>query len=233
MQKTKLEKAQTILGIILLFMMVVNLYNIFIFVPTEATMGIVQRIFYFHVPSGFAAFLAFFVVAAYSVAYLVKRNAWHDRIAYAAAEIGVMFSTAILLTGMLWAKPAWNTYWSWDPRLTTMLILWFIYVAYLMLRDYVGDDERGARFAAVFAIVGFVDVPIVYFSIRWWRTLHPQPVIMGGEGSGLHPDMQLTLLFSTVTFFVLFFYLLVVRLRLEHTREQAKLLRRELAFFEN
>lgn len=231
-QYLKLDKLQNITGYILLVLMAYNLYNIFIFVPTEKTMGIVQRIFYFHVPSGIAAFLAFFVVAGYSIAFLKTRNYWYDRVAYASAESGVLFSTIILITGMLWAKPAWNTYWSWDPRLTTMLILWFIYVAYIMVRDYVGDDERGARFAAVFAIVGVVDVPIVYFSIRWWRTIHPQPVIMGGEGSGLHPDMSYTLMISMMTFFVLYFYMLLGRLRLERSREKVKEMKKELALAE-
>lgn len=225
----QLEKMQTMSGYLLLVLMSYNLYNIFIFVPTEKTMGIVQRIFYFHVPSGIAAFLAFFVVAGYSIAFLKTRNRWYDRVSFASAELGVLFSTGILVTGMLWAKPAWNTYWSWDPRLTTMLILWFIYVAYMMVRDFVGDDERGARFAAVFAIVGVVDVPIVYFSIRWWRTIHPQPVVMGGEGSGLHPDMTYTLMISMLTFFVLYFYMLCARLRLEKSRERLNELKKEAA----
>lgn len=228
-QKQTLHNA---LGAILLIMMCWNLYNTFIFVPTEKTMGIVQRIFYFHVPIASIAFVAFLVTAGFSIAFLKTRRRWHDRIGYASAEIGVLFSTLVLITGMLWAKPAWNTYWSWDPRLTTMLILWFIYVAYLMVRDYVGDDERGARFAAVFAIVGSVDIPIVYFSIRWWRTIHPQPVIMGGKGSGLHPDMLYTLMFSMVTFFVLYFYLLSARLRLEKARERVREMKKELALLE-
>ncbi|RMD98790.1 MAG: cytochrome C assembly protein [Calditrichaeota bacterium] len=227
-----MEKLQRWLGYVLLIAMVINLYNIFIFVPTEKTMGIVQRIFYFHVPSAFTAFLSFFVVAIFSVAYLVKRKYWYDRVSYAAAEIGVVFTTAVLLTGPIWAKPAWNTWWSWDPRLTTTLILWFIYVAYLILRDFTGEDERGARFAAVFAIVGFVDVPIVYFSIRWWRTIHPQPVLLGGKGSGLHPKMLYTLMFSLGVFLILFIYLLAARLRMEKTRQQVLDMKRELAFQE-
>ena len=228
----KLDTLQNMTGIVVLALMVYNLYNIFIFVPTEKTMGIVQRIFYFHVPSGVVAFIAFFVVAGYRIAFLKTRKHWYDRVAYASAEIGVLFSSIILITGMLWAKPAWNTYWSWDPRLTTMLILWFIYVAYLMVRDFVGDDERGARFAAVFAIVGVVDVPIVYFSIWWWRTIHPQPVIMGGKGSGLHPDMSYTLMISMLTFTVLYLYMLFGRLRLEKTREQLKEMKKEMALAE-
>ena len=228
-----MEKTERWLGYLLFVLMFVNLYNIFIYVPTEKTMGIVQRIFYFHVPSAFAAFVAFLVVAVSSVAYLTTRKFWYDRISYASAEIGVIFTTVVLITGPIWAKPAWGTWWSWDPRLTTTLILWFIYVAYLVLRDFTGDDEKGARFAAVFAIVGFVDVPIVYFSIRWWRTIHPQPVLLGGQGSGLHPQMLYTLLFSLGVFLLLFVYMLFIRLRVERTRQQVLEMRKEISFQEN
>ena len=227
-----MEKYERWLGAALLFLMIVNLYNIFVYVPTEKTMGIVQRIFYFHVPSAFAAFLAFFIVALYSLLFLLKRRYWYDRVAYASAEIGVLFTTMVLITGPIWAKPAWNTWWSWDPRLTTTLILWFIYIGYLVLRNFTGEDERGARFAAVFAIVGFVDVPIVYFSIRWWRTIHPQPVLMGGEGSGLHPKMLYTLLFSVAVFFILYAYLMIVRLRLEKARQVVQDMKKQIALHE-
>ncbi len=220
------------LGWLLLVGMILNLYFIFIYAPIEKTMGAVQKIFYFHVPSAFAAFLAFFVVAVYSALFLLKRNYFYDRISYASAEIGIIFTTIVLVTGPIWAKPAWNTWWSWDPRLTTTLILWFIYVGYLVLRDFTGEDERGARFAAVFAIVGFVDVPIVYFSIRWWRTIHPEPVLMGGEDSGLHPQMLFALLFSLAVFLLFYFYLLFTRLRLEKARMEINEMKKAIALQE-
>jgi len=229
MDKT-LSRWSLLLGTVTAIMMVWNLYNIFIFVPTEKSMGIVQRIFYFHVPSAWVAFLAFTLTFVYSILYLWKKNPWHDRLALCAAEIGLLFTTIVLLTGPIWARPVWNTWWSWDPRLTTTLILWFIYVAYMMLRNYTADEQRGARFAAVFAIVGFLDVPIVYFSIRWWRTIHPKPVIMGGEGSGLHPDMRYTLMFSAATFLLLMGFLLIQRLRLEKARVELNNLKCELAY---
>ncbi len=229
MDKT-LARWGTVLGIVAAVMMVWNLYNIFIFVPTERSMGIVQRIFYFHMPSAIGAFVSLTVTFVYSILYLWKRNAWHDRVALCAAEVGVLFTTVVLLTGPIWARPVWNTWWSWDPRLTTTLILWFIFVAYMMLRNYTADEQRGARFAAVFAIVGYMDVPIVYFSIRWWRTIHPKPVVMGGEGSGLHPDMRYTLMISMVTFLLLAGFLLIQRLRLEKTRVELDNLKRELAY---
>ena len=156
------------------------LYMALLQAPTERTMGDVQRIFYFHVPSAWVSFLAFFIVCIASIAFLRTGKAQWDRLAASSAEIGILFITLVLLTGPLWAKPVWNVYWTWDARLTTSLILWLIYIAYMMVRRYTSDPERGAKFAAVFGIIGFLDVPIVYMSIRWWRTLHPAPVIGGG-----------------------------------------------------
>ncbi len=227
----KLQRWANIFGMITAVLMLVNLYNIFIMVPTEASMGVVQRIFYFHAPSAIVALaVAFPVTFVYSVLYLWKHRLWHDRVAFCAAEIGVLFTTIVLTTGPIWARPVWNTWWSWDPRLTTTLILWFIYVGYMMLRVYTGEEQRGARFAAVFAIVGFVDVPIVYLANRLWRTLHPQPVIFGGAGSGLEPSMRYTFLFSIVVFICLFVFLLLQRLRLERARLAVKEIKQEMSF---
>ena len=157
---------------VLCFLLVeIALYLALIYAPQEATMGDVQRIFYFHVAAGWVSFLAFFVVFICGIIFLKTGSARWDRLALSSAELGVLFLTMVLLTGPLWAKPVWNTWWSWDARLTTSLVLWLIYVAYLMVRHYASDRERGARFAAVFGIIGFLDVPIVYMSIRWWRTL--------------------------------------------------------------
>jgi len=189
----------------------VALYMAFLYAPTEKTMGNVQRIFYFHVPSAWVSFLAFGVVAVASVIFLATGKSKWDRLAHSSAEVGILFLTLVLITGPLWAKPVWGVYWTWDARLTTSFILWLIYIAYMMLRNYVSDPARGARFAAVFGIVGFVDVPIVYFSIRWWRTLHPSAVVGGGEGSGLAPAMLQTLLTGVAAFTILFITLLVFR----------------------
>jgi heme exporter protein C len=226
----KLMRWTNILGGIVAVLMLINLYNIFIYVPTEKSMGIVQRIFYFHAPSAITAFVAFTVTFVYSVLFLARHRLWHDRVAYCAAEVGVLLTTIVLTTGPIWARPVWNTWWSWDPRLTTTLVLWFIYAGYLMLRNFTGEEQRGARFAAVFAIVGFVDVPIVYMANRLWRTLHPQPVILGGSGSGLEPTMRYAFLFSIVTFICLFVFFLLLRLRLERTRLEAEGIKREMAF---
>ncbi|NIR51644.1 cytochrome C assembly protein [candidate division KSB1 bacterium] len=219
-----------ILGAILLIAMVVDLYLIFMFAPEEGSMGQVQRIFYFHVPSAWVSFLAFFVVFCGSVAYLWKKERKYDSWANSSAEIGVIFATLVLITGPIWARPVWNTWWEWSPRLTLFLVLWFIYVAYLMLRNFVEDKEKSARFAAVFGIVGFIDVPIVYMSIRLWRDIHPSPVIAGGDDSGLHPDMKIAFFFSLFTFTLLFFYLLIQRNQLQKSQETIAELKRKLAY---
>ena len=211
-------------------LMLINLYNIFIYVPTEASMGIIQRIFYFHAPSALVAFVAFGVTFMYSILFLTKRRLWYDRVAYCSAEVGVIFTTVVLLTGPIWARPVWNVWWTWDARLTSTLVLWFIYVGYMMLRSYTGDEQRGARFAAVFAIVGFVDVPIVYLANRLWRTLHPQPVIMGGPNSGMSPEIRNVFFFSILTFLGLYLLLLFYRLRIERTQLELNELKRELVY---
>lgn len=208
--------------------MAVTLYLVFFYVPTEETMGVAQRVFYVHVPSAWIAFLAFFIVMIASVVYLITTFKKWDNIARASAEIGTIFCTLALITGSLWAKPAWNVWWTWDWRLTATLVLWLIYIAYLMLRRYV-KGERGARGAAVFGIIAFVDVPFVFFSIRWWRTQHPAPVIMGAEGSGLEPEMLTTLLVSVVTFMLLFFYLLQHRAAIDHMEDELEEIRQTVA----
>lgn len=213
--------------------MAVALYLIFLFAPTEKTMGNVQRIFYFHVPSAWVAGLAFLIVFVSSICFLARKDLYWDRMAYASAEVGVIFCTLVLITGPLWAKPAWGIYWPWDARITTFLILWLIYVGYLMLREFSGNELKRASLSAVVGIIGFLNVPIVYFSIKLWRTLHPQPVFGGGPKSGLHPDMKIAFYVSLVAFTLL--YALIMRLRLEiaHTEEKAAMLQRQLQAIES
>ena len=179
--------------------------------PTERTMGDVQRIFYFHLGCAAAAFLAFTVVLAASVAFLLGRAPSSDALARAAAEAGVLFCTLVLLTGPLWARPAWGRWWVWDPRLTTTLILWFLYFGYLALRQAL-RGHRGALAGAVYAILAYVDVPIVYFSVRWWRGIHPQ--VLADGGGGLAPGMMPALLASVAAFSLLMAVLVRERFRL-------------------
>ena len=210
------------LGVIAVLNIAIGLYMALFYAPTEKTMGDVQRIFYFHVPSAWVGFLAFFVVFVASIMFLWKRDARWDKVALSAAEIGVVFITLVLITGPIWAKEAWGVYWVWDARLTTSLILWMIYIGYLMLRN-TAEGERRARFAAVLAIVGFIDVPIIFFSVQIWRTMHPE-LLIGSDG-GLAPQMTQTLMVCLLSFTWLFAFLLIQRLRLEQARDQLNVLR--------
>lgn len=211
-----------------LAMMIFCLYLIFFYVPTEATMGVVQRIFYFHVPAAWVSFIAFFFVFIYSFLYLARSNKKWDSLAGASAEVGVLFSSANLFTGPIWAKPVWGIWWTWDARLTLTLMLWLTYVGYLMLRHYVVDAERRATYAAVVGVVGFVNVPLVYFSIRWWRTQHPQPVIAGGEDSGLEPSMRVCLYTCFAMFLLLFTMLMRMRKRVQALQDELDGLHQQL-----
>lgn len=211
-----------IIGGLALLNVAIALYMAVWYAPTEKTMGDAQRIFYFHVPSAWIAFLAFFVVFLASLMYLWQDERRWDALAQSAAEIGVIFATLVLLTGPIWAKKAWGTFWVWDARLTTTLVLWMIYIGYLMLRG-AAEGERRARFAAVLGIIGFLDVPIIYLSVTWWRTQHPSLVV--GEPGGLMPEMTQTLMVALLSFTLLFVFLLIQRLRLEQTRDQVNFLR--------
>jgi len=204
-----------IFHLISLHMMIAALYAIFFHAPVEKTMGIVQKIFYIHVPSAFLAFFAFFITFVAGIIYLYKRDHRWDIMAFCSAEIGVIFCTIVLITGPMWAKPIWNVWWTWDPRLTTTLILWFIYVAYLMLRGVVGENQR-SNLSAVFGIIGFVNVPITFFAVRLWRTIHP--VVITPQGINISDPMRQTLMLTFIAFCLLFFILLISRIRLEKMR---------------
>ena len=195
--------------------MLLALYAIFIYAPVEKTMGIVQKIFYIHVPSAFLAYLAFFITFIASIFYLYRKDSKWDTVAHCAVETGVIFCTIVLITGPIWAKPTWNVWWTWDPRLTTTLILWFTYIAYLMLRRSVKENQR-ANLSAVFGIIGFINVPITFFSIRLWRTIHP--VVITSRGLNMSWPMKLSLIITVIAFCFLFVYLLISRIRLERLK---------------
>jgi len=208
--------------------MLVALWGAFLYAPEEKTMREVQRIFYFHVASWWVAFIAFTVTFVASVGYLWKGRSRFDQVALASTEIGVVFTTIGLVTGPIWAKKAWGVYWTWDPRLTTALVLWLMYVGYLMLRRYVPEDEKRAMLSAVVAIIAFVDVPVVFLAIRLWRTQHPQPVILGGESSGLHPQMFQALMMALAAFLFLYLWLMDKRLAVESAQGEVDRLHKEL-----
>ena len=180
--------------------------------PTEATMGDVQRIFYYHVPSAWTAFLLFTINFVASVVYLIRRSVKADIVALVAAEVGVVFCTVVLITGPIWARPVWGIWWTWDLRLTLTLVLWLIYVSYLMLRRFSSSGQT-PLVAAALAVLGALDVPLVYFSIWFFRTQHPSPVI--GGGGSLDPRMAHVLLINWAAFSAFAFLVCWSRYRLE------------------
>ena len=209
--------------------MTIAIFLIFTYAPTDKMQGIVQKIFYFHVSSAITMFFAFFVVFVASIMYLWKSSDWWDAVALSAAEIGVVFCTLVLITGPIWGRPIWGTWWSWDPTLTLTLVLWLIYVAYLMLRIDAHDPKR-ARFAAILGVVGFVDVPLIRWSVEKWRTLHPKPVlIQEGGTTGIESSaMLLTFVVCLGAFLLLFFYLLRERTSIAQSRHALEVLRQEI-----
>jgi heme exporter protein C len=213
----------------LLVAMLAALYAIFVWAPTERTMGHVQRIFYVHVPLAWLSYVAFFVVFVCSLGYLWRRDERWDAVARASAEIGVVFTTLFIVSGALWGRPVWGTWWTWDARLTTAAILWFIYVAYLMLRAYVPEVPRAARYAAVLGIVGFLDVPIIHLSVQWWRTLHPEPTVVRPDGPQAPPEMVVTLALASLALGLLYLALLLVRTRLERAKDEVRRLQQALS----
>jgi len=196
----------------LLVAMLLALYGAFVYAQTERVMGDIQRIFYVHLPLAWVGFVAFGHAAWGGIRYLATGRREWDVVSASAAEIGVLFATLVIVTGSLWARPVWGTWWTWDPQLVTYLILWFIYVGYLVLRAAAGDDARQARFAAVFAIAGFVDVPLVWLSARYLRAL--SPVIFTSHSIGLAPSMAWALLAGLVAWSLVYVALVRTRIRL-------------------
>jgi heme exporter protein C len=182
-----------------------------------------QRIIYFHVPSAWVSMLAFGVTMIASIGYLSTGQRRWDSVALSSAEIGITFTVATMVSGSIWAKPAWNTWWTWDPRLTTYTIVFLLYVSYFMLRSAMEDPARRARFAAVYGIFAFLSVPSTFFSIRWWRTIHP--VLIDEKNFGLSAGMRPAFFFGVFAFTVLYFVLLWHRYRLEQTKEQVEVLK--------
>ena len=209
-----MKKFAPISFVLIVALLGVSSYLALAVAPTERTMGDVQRIFYYHVPSGWVAGFCFFINFLASAVYLWKRSAASDAWAAASAEVGVVFCTVLLITGPLWARPVWGIWWTWDARLTTTLVLWLIYVSYLVLRRFSAGGQTQVL-AAAFAIFGFADVPIVYMSIRWFRTQHPSPVIGGGEGSGMAPGIAHVFFTNLALFTVMGLIYLVLRYKLQ------------------
>jgi heme exporter protein C len=214
-----------VLAVLAASAMLYAFWLIFFYVPTERSMGLVQRIFYVHVPSAWVAFLAFGIVALCSIGYLWLRDEKLDAVAVAAAELGLVFTTAVLITGPLWGKLAWGAWWVWEPRLTLTLLLWFIYIGYFMVRSAAENVERGKRFGAVIGIVGAVNIPLIHMSVQWFRSQHPQPVILRPEGPSADPEIVQTLLVSLLAFTLTFFALLAYRYGVERLSSHVAMIR--------
>ncbi|MBI4295666.1 MAG: cytochrome c biogenesis protein CcsA [Chloroflexi bacterium] len=205
-----------------LVLMVWALYAIFVTVPTEKEMGIVQRIFYLMVPMGWLALLSFVVIFICSIFYLKTRERKWDILSYSAAELGLFATSATLIVGATWAKAIWGVWWTWEARLTATLILWLIYLAYFMVRSFAPDENRGAQYAAVVGILGLIDIPIVALATTLWRGLHPPPLIFQG---GLHPAMLATLLLSIAAFTALYVVLLIHRVSAKNSEIEIRQLK--------
>ena len=211
-------------------MMAVTLYLVFFYAPTDANLGVSQRILYYHVPVAILGLFSIVVVAVASAAHLITRREEWDSLAYSAAEVGVLLTTLGIVTGAMWAKPTWGIWWTWDPKLTLTLVLWFIYVGYLMLRAYGPKGSQGARYGAVVAIIGAIDAPIVYYAAELWRTTHPTLVIgPAADSGGMDSRMAMVLLASMVAFALLFAYVLIERYALRRSEAEADELYRRTA----
>ena len=221
-----------ILTVVTVLMLAAATLMVILYAPLEAVMGQVQKVFYFHVASGWTGMLGFFVAFVAGIVYLITHKRIWDIVGVAGVEIGLVFMLICIITGSIWARPIWNTWWTWDPRLTTATIMELVYAAYLMLRQGVEDPDRRARFGAVYAIIGFLSVPLTFFSIRIFRTIHP--VVIGGGDSDatgsfdMTAKMLQTFMFSLATFSVLFVTLLWHRIRLGKFADQLEQLKMKL-----
>jgi len=216
-----------ILGFVATLLVIAGAYAAFYIAPNERTMGVLQRIFYFHAATAWAGMDAFFICFVANLLYVWKRQPKYDWLGVTCAEVGLVCTTVVLITGPIWAKPAWGIWWTWDARLTSTFVLWLLYISYLLLRSLIEEPERRALLSALFGIFAYIDVPLVFFSIRWWRTQHPAPVVMGGPGSGLDPIMSRVFYFNVFVMHVFVLFLIVERYVLEKLRHDVDLLQRE------
>jgi heme exporter protein C len=214
-----------------------NMYMALIFAPTAINLATeveqyAQRILYIHVGSAWVSFFALFVTGFGGLMYLIKRDHKWDNLSYSSVEIGLMFMTVFLITGSVWAKPTWNTWWTWSPRLTISAISWLMYIGYLMLRGAIDNPTRKAMYAAIYSIVAFISVPINFMAIRWWRDIHPAVVgTAASEGQGgfdMAADMRTALIYSVVAITVFYFVLVYHRMRLGETMHKVELLKQKL-----
>lgn len=225
-RQARLPVISLVLWAVTLLSISVAIWMAFFYAPTDAVQGEPQRILYFHVPVLWVGMLAFVIMAIAGVAYLWKKDERWDWMARATAEIGAVFITLGLLDGSIWGRTTWGTWWTWDARLTTTLLLWFTYVGYLMLRNYMGRTSASARAGAVLSIIGVIDVPIIYESVNWWRTLHPTAQV--GVKDALPPSVVVTLTVAMVAFTFLYAVLMIQVYQLQRAQTLAQRLRASL-----
>lgn len=221
-------KKSVLSAMVVLLLLGVAAYAAFFVAPTDAKQGVIYRILFLHVASAWTGLTSFFICFIANLLYVLRRQPRWDWLGVSAGETGLVFTTVVLLTGPIWAHPVWGIWWTWDARLTSTFVLWLLYVSYLLLRTLVEEPDRRALLSALFGIFAFIDVPLVFGSIRWWRTQHPQPIIMGEPGSGLDPTMLRVLLFSWLAMLGLMTLLLWQRYRLEAMRGDLEIIQREL-----
>lgn len=221
--------AKNILAAALVFLLLAGAaYASFFIAPTDAKQGLIYRILFLHVSSAWTGLTAFLIGFVGNLLYVWKRQPQWDWLGVSAVEVGLAFTTVVLVTGPIWAHPVWGIWWTWDARLTSTFVMWLLYVSYLLLRTLVEEPDRRALFSALFGIFAFLDVPLVFGSIRWWRTQHPQPIVMGGAGSGMDPVMFRVLMFAWLAMLALMTLLLRQRYRLEAMRSELETMRHEL-----
>jgi heme exporter protein C len=216
-----------LLGMVAVALVAAAAYAAFFVAPEERSMGTLQRIFYFHAAAGWAGETVFGLCFLANLLYVWKRSPKFDWLGVTCAEVGVVFITIVLVTGPIWAKPAWGIYWTWDARLTSTFVLWLLYICFLLLRTLIDEPDRRALLSALFGIFAFIDVPIVFGAIRWWRTQHPAPVIMGGPNSGLDPIMKKVFFFNVLALHVLAAFFIVERYLLEKIKYDVEILKEE------
>jgi len=202
-------------------------YASFYIAPEERTMGVLQKIFYFHAATAWAGETTLFVCFLANLLYIWKRQPRYDWLGVTCAEVGVACITVVLITGPIWAKPVWGIWWTWDARLTSTFVLWILYICFLLLRTLLDEPDRRALLSALFGVFAFIDVPIVFGAIRWWRTQHPAPVIMGGPGSGLDPVMKKVFFLNVLAMHLFAAFLIVERYLLEESKYDVDRLQRE------
>lgn len=195
------------------------LWAVFVHAPEERVMGAAQKIFYFHVPAAMVTYTSVAVLLTGSIGYLWTRDRRWDNLSHAATEVGIVFCSLVLVTGPIWAKPAWGAWWTWEARLTTTLLLWLLLLACLMVRDYADNPDLGSRLASIVGVVAAVDVPIIHKAVVWWRGQHPV-VFAPNKSGGLSPEMRTSFVVCIAAFFLLFVLLLALRYRLGSLEER-------------